>query len=228
MIDLLNCGNRTVDLDGVDSKFGHQTSTINDCMYRYMGSFRYLSVIDFDEVIVPRKNFTTISQLIDNLKPIELLVFSCFAMHIISSVRLRTTVTDDVYRLIPASQRNSSFSIYLTRRRRAAVSPPLFVAKSILNANACVGMWVHFCLSFTSQFQKTGSDDVVFVLHVDAKLALKHHYRTECNFDLCPTFYAPGSCTRAMHSAVVDNVLEKYSSRLVMRLLKQYEKLKLT
>jgi hypothetical protein len=211
-------------LDGVDSTFGHQTSTINDCMYRYMGSFRYLAVIDFDEVIVPRKNFTTIPQLIDNLAVNRTVGSFLFrnAQYFVGP--LKDDNYDDVYRLIPASQRNSSLSIYLTRRRRAAVSPPHFVVKSILDADACIGMWVHYCLTYTSQFQEKGGANVVSRLDVDVELAQKHHYRTECNFDHYPTIYAPGSCTRAMQTAVVDNVLEKYSSRLVMRLLEQYEK----
>jgi hypothetical protein len=219
-------------LQGADSQFGHQTSTINDCMYRYMGSFRHIAVLDLDEVVVPRKNFTTIPHLITSLSARRTVASFLFRNVLFFVGPIENDNYSDVHRLVPASLRNSSFSVYLTRRRHATPSRPLSstspyqTAKTIVDANACVGMWVHFCFAYTDKFNSGGK--IEQRMEVDVNLATKHHYRNKCNFEKSyPKHYPPGSCEREMKNAVVDNVIEKYSSQLVNRLLTQYKKLKL-
>lgn len=205
----------------------HQVAAINDCMYRLMGSYRFFAIVDFDEVIVPRKNFTTIPQLLDFLSVGRTGIGSFLFRNTQYFVGpLSDDKPDDVFRLVPSTHRSSSFSVYLTRRRRAEVSPRFFVGKEILDADACIGMWVHHCLFYTRRFQELSKNGPPR-LEVDAELAHKHHYRIICNFDFVPSVYRPGSCKQAMESAILDNVMEKYSSQLAIRLIKQYEILQL-
>jgi hypothetical protein len=219
-------------LEGADWQHGHQTSTINDCMYRYMGSFRHIVVTDLDEVVVPRKNFTTIPHLITSLSANRTVASFLFRNVLFFVGPIENDNYSDVHRLVPASLRNSSFSVYLTRRRHATPSRPLSstapyqTVKTIVDANACVAMWVHFCFHYTDKFNS--GKNVKKRMEVDVNLARKHHYRNKCNFEKSyPKHYPPGSCEQEMINSVVDNEIEKYSSQLVNRLLTQYEKLKL-
>jgi hypothetical protein len=185
-----------------------------------------------DEVIVPRQNFTTIPHLLTYVTGRRTVASFLFRNILFFVGPISNDNYKDVNRLVPASQSNSSFSVYLTRRRHATPSRPLSstapyqTTKTILDADACVAMWVHFCQSYTHKFGS--GKHVVQRMEVDIRLARKHHYRNQCNFESSyAKHYPPGSCKREMENAVVDNEIEKYSSQLVMRLLKQYEKFKL-
>jgi len=209
-------------------KYACQVASINDCMYRNMNSFRHIAVIDFDELIVPRGNFTNIPELLEHVA----VVFGrSIGSHVFRSAHFfvdrlpNETDEDDIYRLPHGSERNSSFSLYLTRRRRS-VSPFHYNIKAIVDADACTAMWQHYCRRYTPKFAET-SRDVVTMIDVDVDLALKHHYRDECDFDRYPEFYSPGSCRRAMQSLPeADDVMEKYGERLGRRLTERYASLR--
>jgi len=217
---------------GFESTYAHQTATINDCMYRNIGLFRHIAVMDFDELIVPRKTFASIPELIDHLSLKSKKTFGSFVFRNAHFFVNRSSGVgddgDDVDRRLVAASQASLFSLYLTRQRRAAVSPPSFVVKSIIDADACVAMWVHCCLAYTERFNETKHGGEVVKTHdVDVGLALKHHYRPSCNFDQYRDFYEVGSCAREMNSSVRDDSIKKFGGELVVRLLKQYENLKL-
>lgn len=213
-------------LIGVDSTNGHQTSTINDCMYRNIGSFRYIAVMDFDELIVPRQNFSTLPKLIDHLTSSSNRTVSSFIF--LNAQFFEQLATNAYYAnytsiVRPSLLRNNTFSVYLSQQHRAAASPRWFVIKSIIDADACVGMWVHRYRLFTEHIRNKIGHDFVEMFEVDDDKALKHHYRTSCNLDSFRTFYSPGSCEREKRSPVMDGVMSKYGIKLMTRLSDRYE-----
>jgi len=219
-------------LHGVDLSYAHHTTIMNDCMYRNIGSFRHIAFMDFDEMIVPRQNFTRIPEMIDHLRSSYNRTIGSFVFrdaHFFLQLVANETeqLDEDLKGLVPVSYRNTSFSTYLTRRRRATVSARWFVVKSVIDSDACVGMWVHMCILFTEQFREETRYNAVRMFEVDDNLALKHHYRFSCNLDCCPGFHPPGSCDRAFRSPLLDGVIKKYGVELVKKLSKRYEVLKL-
>jgi len=219
-------------LPGVDSTYAHQTTTMNDCMYRNIGSFRHIAFMDFDELIVPRKNFTRIPEVIDHLTSshngtIGSFVFRNAHFFIQPLANESEHLDVDLNRLVPVSYRNTSFSLFLTRRRRASVSPRWFVVKSVIDSDACVGMWVHHCKMYTERFRNEAQYNFFQLLEVDYNLAMKHHYRSSCNLDSVPQMYPLGSCNQELKSPVLDGVIRKYGDELVKKLSKRYEVLKL-
>jgi Glycosyltransferase family 92 len=195
----------------------HKTVVINDCMYRYMGTYRYIAVMDLDEIIVPRQSFMTVPSLIRNLSASKRI-----GSFVFRNAHYFVKTLPDVDISTAALHSNPSLSTFLTKRRRAPVSQKYVFVKYVMDSNACIGAWLHFCLKYTKDFM---SKEAVAMLNVHPNLAMKHHYRTSCNLEVIEEW--KGACERAMQSAVVDNVVDKYASDLMPRLLKQCRHLEL-
>ena len=218
------------DLPFFDGITSHQTPTLNDCYYRNMGLYRHIVVHDVDELIVPRQNFTTIPDLIDNLKAIYNKTFGYFVfrnLHFFFKEPPTVKAEEQVRQLLPLSLRNhSSISTYLTKRRRAAVvSPRGLYVKSVIDTDACIAVGIHICDAFTARFSR--HDEQRF--DVDPELAMKHHMRWECNIDDWLKYFKMDNCSQTFRKSIDDDMLlVKYGEQLVDRLLKKYDVLNIT
>ena len=69
-----------------------QRVLINDCIYRYMYQSDYVMVTDIDEIIVPRGNYSTLLQVLDDLPRSHVAEYNvrqvCFPDNYTSNVRL--------------------------------------------------------------------------------------------------------------------------------------------
>ena len=193
----------------------HMSPVINDCMYRFHARFRYVAVIDVDELIVPRHH-DTLPALLQALTtdnggaPVALFAFR--NAYFFLDIPLQD-LDDDV----PLSQRLSTF---LVHRRRLTASPPAYSVKSVVSSAACLAMHNHYCWTYSA-----GLSDWTLRLDVAPRDALLHHYKP-CHLDTY--LKQPGHCRSAMAATVVDNVINKYSRALTDRLYTRYLQLNLT
>jgi len=193
----------------------HMSPVINDCMYRFSARFRYFAVIDFDEVIVPRR-VHTVPALIDSLSSKNAVPVALFAFR--NAYFFLDIPVDDVQ---GPSRPHAALSTYLVHRRRLTASPPAYSVKSVVSSEACVAMHNHYCWSYAADVLS----DWTTRLDVEPQDALLHHYK-RCHFDAY--LKQPGHCKSAMVATVVDNVINKYTSSLADQLYMRYVQFNLT
>lgn len=137
-------------------------TSLNDCMMRNMYSNRFVVVVDFDEIIVPR-NHSRYSELIAFV-----------------DASLNRTESHHTY-----SFRNAYFFLYfpddgtqpeylrtMRKRHRAPPSEFLFGAKSFVDPRRCLSVFNHYCWV---KFPGLGTP-----VDVPYSLGLVHHYRYKC------------------------------------------------
>lgn len=201
-------------LHGQDEKLIHlhMSPVINDCMYRYMHSFRYFAVIDLDEVIVPR-GLKFLPELISSLP------------ESFNSERVGSYVFRNAYfffDLTPqAHDLDTGKSTYLEYQRRLHPSPPEYSVKSIVDSQACIAMHNHYCLKYTYEFSLSWNQ----IVDIPPKVALLHHYKW-CHFDVY--LESPGTCATMMKSSVFDDVMKRYRHKLLKNLSIKLQKLGLS
>lgn len=137
-------------------------TSLNDCMMRNMYSDRFVVVVDFDEIIVPR-NHSRYSELIAFL-----------------DATLNRTESQHTY-----SFRNAYFFLYfpdddaqpeylrtMRKRHRAPANEFLFGAKSFVDPRRCLSVFNHYCwVNFPG---------IETPVDVPDSLGLVHHYRYKC------------------------------------------------
>jgi hypothetical protein len=156
---------------------------LNDCMYRNMHRYRYLIIIDFDEVITPRPdvNYASLMTLIDRSRQTtNRLVHSYSAKNAYFYLSYPPDMT------YPPWQ---PYQRYRTRFDSKAVS---VFDKSFLNPRLCLSAFNHYCYITLPDTTRQS---------IPTLLATVHHY-TGCK----------KKCELMNSSAVVDDVMLRYGS----------------
>lgn len=165
-------------------------ASLNDCMLRNMYRYRYIVVIDFDEVIVPRlhQNYTELLKTIDH------------------QVRLSESSPSYTFRNayffleFPVDETQPRYLKTLRRRYRAPPSGYLFTPKSFVDPRTCLSVFNHYCWKrFTMPTKR-------WTIDVNTSLALTHHYR-KCSF-------GKKKCKAFAEQRVLDNATLSYKREL--------------
>ena len=81
---------------------------------------------------------------------------------------------------------------------QAAIGPPGYAAKSVIDARACVNMHNHYCWGFVNNTMK--------LHHVDPDVAVLQHYK--------PCHFSQSECLQMMNDARTDDTMLKYRDQL--------------
>ena len=146
-------------------------AALNDCLYRNMNSFKYLMLIDMDELIIPYQNMTLVEMLADlgtrNLiqagKPVSPSQVSSYSFQ---NAFFYLQWPDD-----PTFLTNPPLTLLLKTRRKHKLHPPKQRSKYICLPSNVKEAGNHFIWEFHRG--KTAN--------VPASYGLLHHYRV-CEF----------------------------------------------
>ena len=174
------------------AKMGSPAS-LNDCMLRYMYTYRYIIVVDFDEIIVPLEDTDYLGLLhaIDARHPET----SNWQGYTFRNVYFYTDLSAD------PTQANH----LLTLRHRTKTLPMRFpvIAKSFVDPRRCVSVFNHFCYI---RFPKSAQP---FSVNVPTDLAVSHHYRYKCK--------TSKECKRMLATLQTDDIMLRYKDYLVKK-----------
>jgi hypothetical protein len=174
----------------------HSTPAINDCMYRHMYSFKYMNIIDLDEMIVP-KPFLTLQELVSFLERNMTDQPSTYVFR--NNLFYIDIPNNDSY---VEDEKYNSYNLTLIKHRmQAQLSPPGHGAKSIINPQACVYMHNHYCWGVTKGFKSRPTSR-----QVDPSIATNRHYKR------CPSNVA--KCAEARKTVSYDSLMVKYADAL--------------
>jgi len=185
-------------IDGV--RLGSPAS-LNDCMMRNMYSHRFIVIVDFDEIIVPRIN----SNYLDMLLYIDRSQNRPQSHHTYS---FRNAY---FFKYFPEDEVQPKALKTLRLRYRAQISDYLFGTKSFVDPRQCLSVFNHYCWIPFPDSDSPGVD-------VETSIALSHHYREICPFD-------KDQCDGYANVKVRDDIMLKYKDKLqdrVSELLKYF------
>ena len=161
-------------------------ASLNDCMLRNMYRYRYVVIIDFDEVIVPRQqlNYTDLLKAIDKQQRLP---------HSSPSYTFR-----NAYFFSQFPEDTSQPPYLKTMRRRYRIQPSrfLFAPKSFIDPRSCLSVFNHYC------WKRFPLPDKRWTIDVNTSLALSHHYRS-CSL-------GKSKCSSLEGERTQDDVLLRY------------------
>ncbi len=184
------------------NKIGSPIS-LNDCLYRNTYRYRWTIIIDFDELIVPRKH--------SNYKDM--------VGHIIAKEKLKNNPPPSL------TFRNAYFwtgcgtqkdkpkeSIFLRYLKREEPSAYLYASKSILDPRRCISAFNHYCYHRFPMRQK----DEKWTIDVDFNVALSHHYRENYKDKK-----GKNKCDEFKKKGIKDETMLKFKGALTSNVEKQ-------
>ena len=184
------------------NKIGSPIS-LNDCMYRNTYRYRWVIVVDFDEVIVPRKQTN----------------YSAMVQHILKTEKLTklpppalTFRNTYFWTGCEAQRQKPNGSVMLRYLKREAPSRFLYAAKSIVDPRRCISVFNHYCFHRFPMRQKHEE----WTIDVSDKVALSHHYREK---------YNGKKCKDLMKKAETDKTILRFEDRLNRNVRKQMRRL---
>ena len=140
-------------------------ASLNDCMLRNMYRYRYMIILDFDELILPvhAHNYTEMLQVID------------LAEKLPSSWMSYTF--RNVYHFHHFQQDQLQPKYLRTMRYKDRIKPSgyLFAPKSFIDPRTCLSVFNHYC------WKRFPSSDKRWTIDVRTDIAMSHHYR-DCQF----------------------------------------------
>ena len=149
------------------SKLGSPAS-LNDCMLRNMYRYRFVVLLDFDEIIVPNSkdyfNYTVMLDAIDR--------------HGKRNSRWQSYTFRNTYFWydFPPDKAQPTHLNTLRYRTRLPPSPGTFAPKSFIDPRHCVSVFNHYCYI---RFPNSPKEWTTFV---SPDFGRSHHYK-KCNFD---------------------------------------------
>jgi hypothetical protein len=181
----------------------HWAPSINDCMYRNMHRFKWIIVIDFDEVLVPRRHRDILSML----RFLNDRYNMTFDEYIFRNAYFFTDLPCDVN--YPANV------TFLRCRRRLPVTHVGFSVKSIINPLTCVVMHNHYCWEFVNTSQSSA------ILDVPYYYGLLHHYKP-CHFDNHLIKGETSTCAKIKQNpeyfSVIDDTMLRFKDKIIKSL----------
>ena len=173
------------------AKLGSPAS-LNDCMLRYMYTYRYIIIVDFDEVIVPHEDtdYRALLRAIDAQNP--------------SKANWPSYTFRNLYFFLdfPVDQSQDSQLQTLRYRTKIKPSPFLFAPKSFIDPRICISVFNHYC------YIRFPNGPSPFTIDVPPDLGTSHHYKT-CNLG--------GECKKMMASNYTDDVMLRYKDYLLQQ-----------
>ena len=162
-------------------------ASINDCMLRFMYRYRYILVIDFDEIIIPRKS-----------RNLHDLIISANRHHKLKEDNpIYTFHNTYFYTNFNKTSPNSLKLKTLEYTKSMKPNPVPYAPKSMVDPRKCFSMFNHYCYIQFPQYSKYRW------FRVDDSIARSHHYKN-----------CPKKCQELESNSTLDNVVERYSPTL--------------
>jgi len=146
-------------------------AALNDCLYRNMNKFKYLMLIDLDELVIPYQNKTLLDLLADLKTRTVIQAGKPLTPSQVSSYSFQNGFFYLQWPDSPSSPTSPPLTALLKTRRRQKLHPPKQRSKYICSPGAVKEAGNHFIWEF--HHGKT--------LNVPPSLAFLHHYRV-CEF----------------------------------------------
>ncbi|XP_022698758.1 uncharacterized protein LOC111265956 isoform X1 [Varroa jacobsoni] len=163
----------------------------NDCYYQYKDKFDYITLLDVDELIVPRDlDATSWPTLMHKIRDVEAEAVSKYASFAFSNAYF-------------FRDKDSPMDILVQTQRSANLSRPGFAVKSFFTANGSLAVFNHYTLiPLRPEIRKCAI--------VGSDIGLVHHYR-----DSCPQLMEK-ECENDFMKFVIkdDTVPKKFARRL--------------
>eukprot|EP00090_Calanus_glacialis_P008335 TRINITY_DN16646_c0_g1_i9.p1 TRINITY_DN16646_c0_g1~~TRINITY_DN16646_c0_g1_i9.p1 ORF type:complete len:556 (-),score=113.80 TRINITY_DN16646_c0_g1_i9:55-1611(-) len=146
-------------------------AALNDCLYRNMNSFKYLMMIDLDELIIPYQNMTLVNMLTDLGTRDLIQAGKAVSPSQVSSYSFQNAFFYLQWTNDPTFLTNPPLTALLKTRRRQKLHPPKQRSKYICLPSSVKEAGNHFIWEF-----KRGK-----TLNVPPSYGFLHHYRV-CEF----------------------------------------------
>lgn len=173
----------------------------NDCMLRNMYRYRFIVVLDFDEVIIPNKrcNYTQLLIKIDQNKKLR--------------KPWRSYTFRNVYHFLesPIDESQPKYLRSMRYRKRIEPSGYLFAPKSFIDPRKCLSVFNHYCWI---RFPNLSGP---FTIDVPTNIAMSHHFR-KCNL-------GKKTCEKFWKDSFDDQIVLQYKTKLDKRVRKVLETL---
>lgn len=187
--------------DDLDHYLLQGSPVINDCIYRHMYEFDRIIVIDFDEIILPRKH--------DTLADLVAYLDEAYPQGVNYAFRNNYFFLD----MEPDVEIPPSLTL-LRFRRKVTVSPNRSQMKSIINPMACTNMHNHDCWGLTPDyalhtFHFWSPERYGRTQPVDPDVALNQHYK-KCHL-------SKEECRQMMKDATLDDTILQFRNLLTKR-----------
>ena len=179
------------DYSGRGSSIGSPAS-LNDCMLRNAYRYRYIVVIDLDEMIIPRKhsNYSSMLKAIDQASNLS-------EPSISYTFRNLYFLKD-----IASDQNQPEYLTTMRYRKRAKTSGYLFGPKSLINPLYCLSVFNHYCwVRFPGI--------AFFTVDVPTDLAMSHHYKV-CGF-------SKEKCASLVNESFQDDFMLQFKPQIDIR-----------
>lgn len=163
---------------------------INDCLYRNMFKVRYLVFCDFDEVIVPVKQFLDWHDLISAIEYKNRAFFTFY--HV--AFHRNITLTEDIACPANADKKYHVPQFLAARNRSVGVFPRGLQAKSVSKPSHCLYVHVHSPGELERGYRQ---------FFVSPKMALLEHFRNQDD----PRY--------KKYNSTIDNSMERYKWALL-------------
>lgn len=178
-------------------------ASYNDCMLRNMYRYRYIVVIDFDEIIIPNKqcNYTELLRKINANKKLH--------------KPWRSYTFRNTYHFLEnrPDQLQPKYLRSLHYRKRNKPNGYMYAPKSFIDPRTCLSVFNHYCWI---RFPNLPGD---FTIDVPTDIAISHHFRN-CN-------HGNENCQKYRNDSFNDDIIVQYKEQLDKRVRKVLEMLKL-
>ncbi len=167
---------------------------LNDCLYRYMHTFRCIMILDPDEVIPPR-GFSSLPEMIWNLNLDHPVIAEYHFRHAFFVTEKSFGAKSDITK--------TAYSHFLRYRYRAPFRRDrVYHMKSIFVAARCLQAFNHCCdLHFEANNKKSGE------IFVDTNIAYLHHYRDQAQDESSKDFFSKGGTLKKPNLILDDSIL---------------------
>ena len=175
-------------------------ASLNDCMLRNMYRYKYIIVIDFDEIIVPREH-TNYHDMLAHIDKVERL----------SEPWLSYTFRNVYYFLDigPTATQPEYSTVLRYQKRQSQPSAYLYAPKSFIDPRRCLSVFNHYCWK---RFKNSYTPEK-WTIDVKPEIAMSHHYR-RCGFGK--------KCIAMFNTTVVDAHMLTFNRTLVSRMEKVF------
>ena len=176
-------------------------ASLNDCLYRHMYLYRYVIVVDFDEIIIPHEYpdyHSLVEAAIIRYHTLPHIKFSSFGF----------------YQTYPRTRNGSSSGGLISMEY--LYSSPDRRYKAFINPRTCLSGYAHGCdheLHHKSTYIKRG---------IGAKV---HHYRQVCESDTNPLQFSAESCEKLAQQRNPEYAALRFKSVLEERVREVRRKL---